>query len=148
MDCLPYILHQNQQVKSRHKVKRWRKWIQLGDARLLSELFCNHFGLTYCEVYYVDVLGESTYGQYFSQGPHILMLQKLLNPMGILIHELTHHLEYCDYDNENDTTHGYAYQKAKHRVVRWAKKHISDKPNWYIPLRATQPDIAMRQFRV
>lgn len=134
-------------------MKKWRKWIHLEDARLLSELFCNHFGLPYCEVYYIDRFHDgNTYGQYFSCGPHILMLHNrlLLNPIGILIHELTHHLEYAGYGNDGsiESSHGYYYQLAKKRVATWAKKHISSKPNWLEPLKALQTEIAMRKFRV
>ena len=83
--------------------------------------------------------------------PVILILNDItnLNPIGVLIHELTHHLEAYAYDRKKgDTNHGYAWRLAKRRVIRWAYENISNKPDWSLPLRVYQTKINMRKFRV
>ena len=53
------------------------------------------------------------------------------------MHELTHHIEFEIYGTDfNDPVHGYKYQLAKEKVVSWCRKNISDKPNWYVPLKS------------
>lgn len=133
---------------------KWRKHIKLPDARKLSEFFCKEFELDYCEIYYVDILkGEgkkSYYGVYSYPAPsNILILDtyKNKNKIGILMHELTHHLE-CSAYLWDDAAHGYYYQLAKKRVIRWCKKNISNIPNWNIPLLAKVDEEDMKAFKL
>lgn len=131
-------------------MKKWRKHINIVDARKLSHLFCNYFDLTPCNVYYVDALHESKdYGLYFFNPPTILILEKTPNQIGILIHELTHHLENEKYPlRDFKGAHGYNYQLAKERVIKWCNKFISPKPDWRKPLSALQYDEDMKKFRL
>ena len=122
------------QVKS----KLWRKELSTRGARALSFEFCQHFDICYCEIYLVDRI-EDAWGVYIHlHPPHILVDWNAINRIGIIVHELTHHLEYQDYDNEGNSHHGYAYQLAKQKVIRWAKSNISPTAPWHWPLKAHQ----------
>ena len=113
---------------------KFKKKISLKKARILSEKFCNDFNLPYCEIYFVDRI-EDAYGIYIRLEPeHILIKEHVVNRIGILVHELTHHLEHIQYDLDINQ-HGYPYQLAKKRVIKWAKEWISSKPDWRIPLK-------------
>lgn len=132
----------------------WKKNLNLTDARALSYEFCKDHDIPYCQIYYVDKVGNGNdYGQYFyiDQG-HILMQEKLHGRICVLMHELTHHLECKGYHlncgNTNESSHGYHYQLAKHKVVAWCRKNISKKPNWFKPLRAYQPKSDLVNFRL
>lgn len=130
---------------------KWNKHIKLKDARKLSELFCKSFNIDYCQIYYVDILKESNwYAVYCGlEPPHILIIEKIPNPLGILVHELTHHLENELYNViENECPHGYNYILARKRVIRWCNKNISSKPDWSIPLGAYHSLSDMKKFRV
>lgn len=83
----------------------------------------------------------------YYETPHILMLNKLLNPIGVLIQELTHHLECQEYgfDGKN---HGYNYQLAKKRVIKWCEENISSKPDWRLALKAKINEEEMREFEI
>ena len=144
-------------------VKEWKKYIKIDDARFLSGFFCKSFKLHYCEVYYVDQIQDechspkwerfesNTYGLYSNaEPPHILIIHGLMNPIGVLIHELTHHLECYGYkEREEDArAHGQNYQLAKRRVKNWCKENISDRPDWNTPLKAIQNEMDMRRFRL
>ena len=128
----------------------WNKHINLKDSRKLSFKFCEGFGLIYCQIYMVDVLPDKAWGNYiYLTPPHILILDSYLNinRLGILMHELTHHLECQEYDGDYNPQHGYSYQLAKKRVVRWCKKNISTKPNWNKPLSAIYREDDMKDFK-
>jgi len=129
---------------------KWKKHINIVDARKLSKLFCNDFKLPYCQIYYVDVLEGGSYGIYCEYTPpHILMIDYTMNSIGILIHELNHHLVARHYAYENEfSSHGYPYQLAKIRVIKWCYHNISKKADWSLPLKAYQTEINMRKFRV
>jgi hypothetical protein len=136
----------------------WSKHISLKKARELSKNFCNDFNICQCGVYYVDnIFDEEEYCGNTINGiycqvypPHILLAKdKGYNRIGVLLHELTHHLEYQDYcTNENDPPHGYKYQLAKERVVTWARKNISEKCNWYLPLKSLLVNWEMKAFQL
>ena len=86
------------QVKS----NLWKKRIKLKGARALSFEFCRDFDIDYCEIYYVDRLDDA-WGVYVHlHPPHILVLKHVINRIGIVMHELTHHLEYQQYDNHQE----------------------------------------------
>lgn len=147
-------------------MKKWNKFINLNDARELSKQFCNNFKLQYCEIYYVDRIQDDSDTPIWKKGkdnttalysladpPHILIVETVLNPIGLVIHELTHHLEWYDYENERDKIcddgpHGYFYQLAKKRVITWCKKNISNKADWNSPLKAIHTETAMKKFRL
>jgi hypothetical protein len=127
---------------------KWKKHLSLNDARKLSKIFCDDFGLPYCQVFYIDVL-DGAYAQYiYLSPPHILMEEKTLNRIGILMHELTHHLEYYNYETEDVPLHGYPYQLAKARVLRWCKINISSKANWKNTLGSIITVDDMKKFRL
>jgi hypothetical protein len=122
--------------------------LELTDARALSEEFCEHFSLPYCEIYFVDRLVEvdlpiwkamdiGAYATYTNSDPSfILIRQEIIAPVGILMHELTHHLEFKDYKgSENQVEHGYNFQLARKKVLKWCN-NINDTYNWRIPLKA------------
>jgi hypothetical protein len=121
------------------KSKLFKKDISLRGARALSYEFCQNFNIDYCEVYFVDTIQDNSLGLYSSLYPqHLLIKKYTLNRIGILVHELTHHLEYQDYDNEGESQHDISYQLSKQRVIRWAKMNISSTAPWHWPLRANQ----------
>ncbi len=96
------------------------------------------------------MLEDETFGVYCEYSPpHILILENVISPLGILVHELTHHLvaHYYTYEGEF-SQHGYPFQLAKPRVIKWCYKNISQKPDWSLPLKAYQTTINMRKFRV
>ena len=126
----------------------WNKHINVEDSRALSLEFCNHFDISYCQIYIVDIVDDVAYGQYCYLSPqHILILDKrYINKIGILMHELTHHLEHEIY--EVGKPHGYSYQLAKKRVIRWCEKNISIKPDWKKPLGAFQNLEDMLAFKL
>jgi len=128
------------------KSKLWKKQIRLGGARALSYEFCKDFEVDYCEIYLVDRV-EDAFGVYCSLNPpHILIDLNAKNRIGIVIHELTHHLEYQCYDTNGQSSHGYSYQLAKQRVIRWAKKNISSTAPWHHPLKAFQIKSEQKDF--
>lgn len=139
---------------------RWCKHIKIQDARRLSEKFCKEFDLSFCQIYYVDVLKHEDkrnkkcfYGVYSYPAPsNILILDtyRNKNKIGILMHELTHHLECYGYYNVDwfNGGHGYHYQLAKKRVIRWCKQNISDRPNWNNPLFAITDEKEMIEFKL
>ena len=129
----------------------YKKNINLLESRQLSEAFCKDFDLDYCQIYYVDVIGadkkEPYYGVYSYLYPSTILIldtYKNKNKLGILMHELTHHLEREYYseelDYDADAAHGYHYQLAKRRVIKWCENNISDKADWSIPLGANVKD--------
>jgi len=128
----------------------WKKNINIVDARKLSKIFCDYFELSPCMIYYVDVFHDKDdYGIYFDIEPTILILKKCPNRIGVLVHELTHHLQYQKYDMKKDSRiHGYPYQLARNRVDRWCNKYISSKPNWAKPLGAFQDFNDMKEFEL
>lgn len=128
---------------------KWKKHINIVDARKLSSIFCEDFSLEPCQIYYVDTFHDKNdYGLYFSDPATILLLKKIPNPIGVLMHELTHHLENEIYPIRKVTTHGYNYQLAKQRVITWCRNNISSKPDWSIPLKALQYETDMKKFRL
>ena len=131
----------------------WNKHINLKDSRKASLKFCEEFYLIYCQVYMVDILPDNTWGNYiYLDPPHILILDSYLNinKLGVLMHELTHHLECQGYDGDyqDKPQHGYHYQLAKKRVIRWCNKNISTKPDWNKPLCAIYRKDDMKAFKV
>jgi hypothetical protein len=139
---------------------RWCKHIKLEDARRLSEKFCDDFSLSFCQIYFVDVLTHEDkgnkkcfFGVYSFPAPsNILILDTYtnINKIGILMHELAHHLECNAYHNINwfDGKHGYLYQLAKKRVITWCKKNISNRPDWNKPLLSKIYEKDMRAFKL
>lgn len=132
---------------------KWNKFINLNKARQLSKSFCDDFNLTYCEIYYVDRLGYRIYGEYCSLFPHhilILNTKENNNPIGIVIHELIHHLQYQEYlkEGEKYTDHGYKWSLAKKRVIKWCNENISNRPNWNKHLSAYNSQKDMQEFKL
>lgn len=128
------------------KYSLWKKQVSLKGARTLSFEFCKHFDIDYCEIYLVDRV-EDAWGVYVHlHPPHILIDLNTKNRIGIVMHELTHHLEYQCYDVAGQTTHGYSYQKAKQRVIRWAKANVSSTAPWHYPLKAFQIKAEQKAF--
>lgn len=131
-------------------MEKWNKFIKQGDARRLSKIFCEDFEIDYCQVYYVDNLENGAYGEYvWLYRPHILILDKPenLNPIGVLMHELNHHIQYQLYDlSENH--HGYEWNLAKRRTINWCERNISKKSDWTLPLKARQDMEKMKTFRI
>ncbi len=141
-------------LNRQEKSNLWKKKINLTDSRALSHEFCESFGLSYCEIYHVDRI-EKAYGSYiYLTPPHILILVApfVTNRIGILMHELTHHLEHQEYSDREGYSqkdmHGYFYQLAKRRVIKWCELNISNKPDWGIPLKGTQSIQGMAEFRL
>lgn len=127
----------------------WNKNINQQDARRLSKIFSKEFFIPYCEVYYVDRLERNRYAEYiFLMPPHMLLRSDLRNPIGMLVHELTHHLQYYGYYEKSDSEHGYYYQLAKRKMIKWCRENISAKANWKLPLKANPCDIDMVTFRL
>ena len=136
----------------------YKKNINLTESRQLSRIFCKDFDLDYCQIYYVDVIGADKKDFYYGVYSHlfpssilILDTYKNKNKIGILIHELTHHLEreYNDrLDYDPDAAHGYHYQLAKRRVIKWCEKNISDKADWNTTLGANISDKDMTAFKL
>jgi len=132
-------------------MKEWKKYLVQSEARELAKIFCKNFKIDNVEIFYVDKLNENTYGEYSWLRPqHILLLDipENPNPIGTLIHELTHHLQFQLYEIKGGPYHGYEWKVAKKKVIKWAKNTISDKSNWNIPLKAYFKMIEMRSFRV
>ena len=91
-------------------------------------------------------------GIYSSQKPAHALIEaskENSNKIGVVIHELTHHIEYEVYGHYfNDPQHGYKYQLAKERMVNWCRRNISKNPNWYLPLKAVTPLEEMKKFKL
>lgn len=120
-------------------MKKWTKNININDARKLSRKFCKDFNIEYCRVNYVDNLDDPrTFGEYHFDEKRIEIIKNGVNKIGILMHELTHHIQNLiyTYNSQKDQFHGYYYQLAKKRVITWCKKNISNKTDWSIPLSA------------
>lgn len=127
----------------------WKKRLTLKSARKLSKKFCSDFKLPYCEIYYVDYIHEC-YGIYIWYEPllHILLDESNDNRIGILVHELTHHLEHYGYSLTPALIHGYEYNLARSRVITWCKRNISNNPNWKLPLKAYINLKEMKNFKL
>lgn len=125
------------------------KNIDLREARKLSKNFCKDFELPPCEIYFVDKL-KDYWGIYIWLMPnHILVRKKNPCMIGIIMHELTHHLEWHGYPiGIADPHHGKYFQLAKRKVINWCIKNISNKPNWKIPLGARPNDEELKKFRL
>ena len=129
--------------------KMYNKKIDLITARLLSKKFCKDFDIPNCQIFFVDYLEGGHWGEYINLIPcHILIVENHPNRIGVLMHELTHHLENANYDNYENSSHGYSYQLAKGRVVTWCRKNISKKPNWYLPLQGRFDPKEMVKFKL
>ena len=105
----------------------------------------------------MDVLNDDNtvfFGLYsHAAPPNILILDtyKNINKIGVVVHELAHHLEcygYPDSKCDNDSIHGYHYQLAKSKVFTWCRKNVSNTPDWNLPLKASQNDIDMKAFKL
>lgn len=134
------------------KSKLWKKQISLGGARALSYEFCNDFDVEYCEIYYIDRIKEGDreyWGVYIHLSPpHVLVVENVINRIGIVIHELTHHIEHQCYDVSGQSAHGYSYQLAKQRVITWAKNNISATAPWHQPLKGYQEKTEQIAFKI
>lgn len=150
-------------------MRKWRKYLNQEEARLLSEEYCKSFDIQYCEIYYVDRIQDFSNTPIWKKGknntiaaysgddpPHILIADGYFNPIGVVMHELTHHLENYKYEEDEDkeaedidvNAHGYFYQLAKKRTITWCQKNISDRPNWALPLKSKLDEKEMRSFRL
>ena len=125
------------------------KHIDLHGARTISKKFCEDFNIIYCEIFYVDTLGENLGVYCYLNPPHILIEDSKKNvcKIGVLMHELTHHLEGWGYEYDIGT-HGYYFQLAKQNTVTWCRKNISSKPNWYLALKAVSLTEEMKDFKL
>lgn len=127
-----------------------KKHINILEARDISKKFCKDFKVPYCEIYFVDKLG-SCWGLYSWLDPaHMLVLKNNPCMIGIVMHELTHHLQSHQYpiNSMKESHHGYTYQLSKKKVVKWCNKNLSDKPNWRLPLQANPNNKDMKNFRL
>lgn len=127
-----------------------KKNINLFEAREISKKFCEDLKIPYCEIYYVDKLDDChTLGLYFWVEPsHILLLEKAKNMITLLMHELTHHLDSCNYSTVILDHSSRGYILAKKRVITWCKKNISDKPDWNKALKCKYYNDEMKKFRL
>lgn len=109
-----------------------KKHINLQEARELSKWFCEDFEIQYCEVYFVDKIQGNFWGLYIWLEPnHMLVMKRNPCMLGLVIHELTHHLHHNLYaDSILSNPHSGAYQLAKNRVITWCKKNLSSKADW------------------
>ena len=133
----------------------WNKYITLNEARKLSTQFCKDFKIDKCEIFYIDRLSYGTYGEYsWLLPPHILILDTYMNknPIGIVIHELNHHLQHQLYElyasDDSYPSHGYEWTVAKRKTIKWCKENISDTAPWEHPLRAYINRREMIMFRI
>lgn len=128
-----------------------KRKITLLNARKISQAFCNDMIIPYCEIYYVDILPDAL-GIYISTIPaHILMLNNADYKIALLMHELIHHLDFCNYNyrpNDELTHSTKGYILAKKRVITWCKNNISRKPNWNTALKAYNYDEEMKKIRL
>lgn len=130
------------------------KFINLDEARNISKEVCDYFKICYCEVYYVDRLEPNTYGEYYYLEPqNILLLDDIninKNPIGVLIHELTHHIQFKCYPmlDSEQSYHGYFYNLARKKIIKYCKKYISKNAEWKTPLKAYQNDQDMEKFKL
>lgn len=126
-----------------------KKHINLKEARNIKNKFCEDFDLEKCEIYFVDIIGDKyTYGEYVWYYPLILLKERNPCMIGILIHELTHHLEWCKYKDEYQNVHGKNYQSSKKRVITWCKNNINARVDWRIPLKAKVCDEELKNIRL
>jgi len=132
---------------------RWRKNLSEKKARELSKAICDDFGIPYCSIQYVkkiDGYDSVVNGVYYDNNPPLALIQTdCTNRIGVVIHELTHHLEVKLYDKIfNDSEHGRNYQKAKEKMVSWCRKNISQNCNWFNCLKANQNETEMKSFQL
>lgn len=125
--------------------------ITLRKARQVSKEFCIDMQIGYCQIYYVDILSEdNVIGEYIPVDPaHILILKQADQKIALLMHELTHHLDYCNYNSYGELNHSSkGYILAKKRVITWCKNNISINPNWSRALKCFNYDHEMRNFKL
>lgn len=131
---------------------KWKKRINLNDSRKLAKKFCNYFDIPLCDIFFVDrFLKKEKRGIYFASTPEptILIYRPSINRIGILVHELTHHLEFNYYEfNDDYNEHGYNYQLAKRRSKKWCEGFISGTADWSKPLSAKQHNKDMEEFEL
>ena len=132
---------------------RWSKHLSEKKARKLSKAICDHFDIPYCGIHYVkelDGYDDETSGVYYDNNPPLILVKRnCICQIGIVIHELCHHLEAKLYDSIlGDSEHGKNYQKAKEKMVSWCRANISDKCNWYLVLKAKYNNHQMRNFHL
>lgn len=126
-----------------------KKHINLQEARNLSQWFCEDFEIPYCEVYFVDRL-TGFWGLYIWLNPnHMLVLKRNPCMIGLVMHELTHHLHHNLYtDSILSNPHSGGYQLAKNRVIKWCNKNLSTKPDWKIVLNGKSSDESWIKFQL
>lgn len=130
------------------------KRIPLKDARQLARKFCKDFKIKKVSVYLVDRLSSKIYAIYvgIEPVPHILIEVKAPNRLGILLHELAHHLAQCACKDEeawnNSCSHDNRFwQGAKERTITWARNNIAD-INWYPCFKANLIHEEMVDFQL
>lgn len=125
-----------------------KKHINLFEAREISKKFCEDFKIKYCEVYFVDKI-DGCWGVYINLHPPHTLLTDDKNPcmIGYLMHELTHHLDWCKYERIF-LDHTGSYQKAKKEVISWCRNNINSNANWELALKAIPDEKDMVKFRL
>lgn len=108
----------------------------IGELKKVSRKFCKHFSLPYCDVYYINRISDDAHTYYNIDSMKAAIHRKTGSPIGMLMHELAHHMELNDYPVLEDG-HGYYFQLAIRRTIRWCQKHISAKHDWRIPIGGT-----------
>ena len=127
------------------------KYIKQENAREISKKYCEDFNIKQCNIYFVDYLDFSVYGEYIDVYPgYILILDRIenRNPIGILAHELNHHLQYQKYYEKCSSIHGYNWRLAKRKTIRWFENNISPTKDWSLPLKAYLTEDDMKTFRL
>ena len=110
--------------------------LNINRARKIAIDYANHFDLPECMVYYQNKLQDGSLGLYFGgTRPSVIIIaishiktNKEKERLGLLLHELAHHLTEWQYDGRFESMHGESYQLAKKRTINWARKRFGNLP--------------------
>jgi hypothetical protein len=103
-------------------------------ARSLVKRICNDFNIPICKIWFVIIDDPDCIGWYSeirsNMFPYIMIEKNWSRKLVLVLHEITHHIQYELYPSDT-SHHGKYFQAAKKRVATWAKNNISDHWDWY-----------------
>lgn len=113
----------------------------------IAKKYCMHFKLPPVEIVFSDNCTSTEYkhkpaGLYIYYDPYIhpaclcntfrieLYKETQGQTLGVLLHELSHHLALQQYKSFRESNHGYSFNLARNRTRTWSKKVFGERVNF------------------
>jgi hypothetical protein len=101
-------------------------------ARKIIKQICEHFNVSQCKVWFIDIDDPKTIGWYepLSENMYAYMMieKKWSRRLILVLHEITHHIQEEIYNIKSP--HGKEFQLARSRVATWVRNNISKNFDW------------------